>query len=133
MNMSANLAEAIDNVRSNVDALIKRVAPGAPKAARADNSQQQSCTDREGAPTGEARSQVGYIVEGRSLDANAALQETREFFATQGFAVNTSRLTDDPPAVFAKGRGFNYSAIVNSVGDLVVGGTTPCFPPNETE
>jgi hypothetical protein len=125
--VNPNLTEALDEVRLRVDTLIERVASGAPKKPRVDNSKQQSCNDAEGAPTGEFRSQFGYVVETGSLETAVLLDGAREFFVSSGLAVNTERLADEPPALFAEGAGFSYSAIMNSVGDLVVGGTTPCF------
>ena len=126
--MSSNLTEALDEVRSHVDALIEQVAPGAPTKPRLDNSIRQSCNDAEEAPTGEFRSQFGYVVETGSLETTALLDGARAFFVSAGLTVNSERLADEPPALFAEGSGFSYSAIVNSVGELVVGGTTPCFP-----
>jgi hypothetical protein len=128
-NMSGELTAALDEVRSNVDALLESIAPGAPKKPRTDNSKQQSCNDAEGAPTGQFRSQFGYIVDTGALKTTALLDNIKDFFASRGLTVNSSRIPDDPPAVFAEGSGFSYSAILNSVGELVVGGTTPCFPP----
>jgi hypothetical protein len=127
--MNANLTEALEEVRSNVDALLDGIAPGAPKKPRSDNSKEQSCNDAEGAPTGQFRSQFGYIVDTGSLQTADLLGDIQEFFESKGLAVNASRIPDDPPAVFAEGSGFSYSAILNSVGELVVGGSTPCFPP----
>ena len=103
--------------------------PGAPKKPRSDNSKEHSCNDAEGAPTGEFRSQFGYIVDTGSVATADLLDDIQDFFASMELAVNASRIPDDPPAVFAEGSGFSYSAILNSVGELVVGGTTPCFPP----
>ena len=128
--MSENLTEALVEVRSNVDALVEQLAPGAPKEPRADNGKQQSCNDAEGAPTGEFRSQFGYIVDTGSLATVDLLGDVQNFFVSRGLAVNATRIPDDPPAVFAEGSGVSYSAILNSVGELVVGGTTPCFPPD---
>ena len=103
--------------------------PGAPKKPRSDNSKERSCNDAEEAPTGEFRSQFGYIVDTGSVATADLLDDMHDFFASMELAVNASRIPDDPPAVFAEGSGFSYSAILNSVGELVVGGTTPCFSP----
>jgi len=126
--MSSSLIEALDEVRANVDALIEHVAPGAPKRPRVDNSRRQSCNDAEEAPTGEFRSQFGYVVDAGSLQTATLLDGVRDFFVSVGLTVNSNRLADKPPALFGEAAGFSYSAIVNSMGELVVGGTTPCFP-----
>jgi hypothetical protein len=127
--MSEELTAALEEVRAEVDDLIDRVAPGARSHPRSDNARRQSCNDAEGAPTGAFRSQFGYVIEAASADSAAQLAGARDFFVSRGLSVNARRVTADPPGVFAEGGGFSYSAIVNSVGRLVVGGTTPCFTP----
>ena len=82
--MSGELTAALDEVRSNVDALLESIASGAPTKPRTDNSKQQSCNDAESAPTGQFRSQFGYIVDTGALKTTALLDNIKDFCASRG-------------------------------------------------
>jgi hypothetical protein len=129
MMSSTELSEALETVKSEVDALVARIAPSGAKRPRFDNEKRQSCVDIEGAPSGAVRSQFGYIVDARGPARAELLAAAEEFFSSRRMTVNAEHVTDDPPALFATDGGFSYSAVVNSVGEIVVGGTTPCFLP----
>jgi hypothetical protein len=122
--MTTPLSEALEGIKSEVDDLVAQLFPDAGKRPRFDNGKHHSCNDAEGAPTGLFRSQFGYVVDASTENGAALLAAAERFFAAKGMSVNT----DHARAVFAEGNGYSYSAVVNSVGELVVGGTTPCFP-----
>jgi hypothetical protein len=126
--MSAELRDALARVKSTVEDLVAQVAADTETSPRSSNEKVVSCNDSEGAPTGEFRSKFGYVVDVSDGEPIATIHNAHAFFSSHELDVDTGQLSADPPAVFADRDGYSYSAVVNSEGGVVLGGTTPCFP-----
>jgi hypothetical protein len=126
--MTAELRDALGRVKSTVDDLVAQLGHDAEASPASNNEEVVSCKDPGGAPNGEFRSQFGYVIDVSDGQPIATIHNAHAFFAAHQLDVDTGQLSADPPAIFADGEGYRYSAVVNAEGAVVVGGTTPCYP-----
>jgi hypothetical protein len=122
--MSADLEDALADVKTTVDEVVDQVAPDLDRTPLDDNEEAVACDGAEG----EFRSHFGYLIDAGAKEALATLHGAHAFLASEGFDVDTGGLEANPPSVLAEGDGFSYSVAVNEEDGVVIDGTTPCFP-----
>jgi hypothetical protein len=122
--MSADLEDALTEVKTTVDEVVDRVAPDLDRTPLDGNEEAVACDGAEG----EFRSHFGYLIDAGAKEALATLHGAHAFLASEGFDVDIGGLEANPPSVLAEGDGFSYSVAVNEEEGVVIDGTTPCFP-----
>jgi hypothetical protein len=122
--MSADLEDALTEVKTTVDEVVDRVAPDLDRNPLDGNEEAVACDGAEG----EFRSHFGYLIDAGAKEALATLHGAHAFLASEGFDVDIGGLEANPPSVLAEGDGFSYSVAVNEEDQVVIDGTTPCFP-----
>lgn len=121
--MSAELEDALTQVKTTVDEVVEQVAPDIDRAPLDDNEEVVACDEG-----GEFRSHFGYLIDVGAKEALATLHGAHAALASKDFDVDIGGLEADPPSVLAEADGFSYSVAVNEADQVVIDGTTPCLP-----
>ena len=121
---SAELEDALAEVKTTVDDAVKQVAPDIERTPLDDNEELVACEEADG----EFRTHFGYLIDAGARKALATLHGAHAFLASEGFDVDIGGLEANPPSVLAEADGFSYSVAVNQQDQVVIEGTTPCFP-----
>jgi len=128
---AGSLTSALQEVRQLVDDTAEALLPGQAKEPAPDNEEVINCVEAAGGSSDDVMSQFGYRIDlpdGES--ASSVLEAARRFWEENGHEVIDDNIDDDfAPAIFISSGGYDFQFAVNEVDQVILGGSTPCFPP----